>query len=124
MTTHSATTRDSIADLVVDAVDVGSANANGRLLVYTLNRISLLATVELANPAFAAASSGVAVALGLPLSDAIADSDGTAAQFDVVDRDENIIFSGEVGVDMTLPETEVAAEDIFKITSMSYTAPA
>jgi len=92
---HEATVRDAVADLVVDKVDLGSLNATGRMLVYTLNRITKLATIVLANPAFGAAVSGVAPGLSVPLSDALADASGTAAQFDVVDRDENIIYSGE-----------------------------
>jgi hypothetical protein len=112
-----------IADAVADLVDVGSTNANGQIKIYTENRITLLATIELANPAFGAAASGVATALSMPASDGLADGSGTAAVFDVIDRDENVVFSGTVGEDLTLPETEVAEGDIFKIISMSYTAP-
>jgi hypothetical protein len=126
MPTHDTVTRNAIADAVVDLVDAGSLNANGRCLIYTDNRISLLAVIELANPAFAAAVSGVAIGLSMPLSDALADASGAAAIFDVVDRDENVVFSGSValsGADMTVPDTEIAQDDIVKIISLNYTAP-
>jgi hypothetical protein len=126
MPTHDQATRDAIANLVVDRVDVGTTNPNGRCLIYTANRIILLATVELDDPAFSAAVSGVATGLSMPLSDALADSSGTAAVFDVVDRDENVVFSGDIGLsgtDMIVPDTEIALDDIVKIISLNYTAP-
>ena len=126
MSTHALSARNAIADAVVDLVDVGSTNAQGRIFVYTDNRVSLLATILLPNPAFGTASVGIATANGLPLSDSLADASGTAAIFDIVDRDENIIFSGTIGTsnaDMIVPDTEIAANDIVKIISLSYTAP-
>lgn len=120
---HDATTRDAIADLVVDAVDAGTLNASGRVIIYTANRLLKLSTIILSSPAFAAAASGVAAGLGMPLSDSNAIAAGTAAVFDVVDRDENVVFSGDVDTDMTLPNTEINVDDIVKIISMNYTAP-
>lgn len=126
MPTHAAAIRDLIANTVVDKVDQGTLNASGRLLLYTANHIVKLATVILPDPAFSVAVSGIATGLGMPLSDALADASGTAAEFDVVSRDEDIIFSGSIalaGADMTVPDTEIALDDIVKIISLNYTAP-
>jgi hypothetical protein len=126
MPTHDTRTRDVITNAVVDMVDQGTANANGRLMLYTANRIIQLAQIELQDPAFSASVSGVASAIGLPISDSLADASGVAALFDVIDRDERVIFTGSVGLadaDMIVPDTEIALDDIVKIISLNYTAP-
>jgi len=127
MPTHETSTRNAIADVVVDRVDVGSTNAAGKIRVYTANHISLLAEIDMANPAFGPAVVGIAPALGLPLADSLADAPGSAAEFDAIDRDEDVVFSGTVGIDssfdMTVPNTEVSLDDIIKIISLNYTAP-
>lgn len=125
--THQTTTRNVIADAVVDLVDLGTTNANGKVLIYSANRQTQLAEVDLANPAFGDAVTGVALANSLPLSDSLADAGGTAALFDVVDRDENVIYTGTIGTsaedDMVVIDTEIAKDDIVKIVQLSYTAP-
>ena len=126
MVTHENATRNAIADAVVDRVDLGSTNASGKLRIYTANKVILLADLDLANPAFGDAAVGVASANSLPISDDFADGSGNAAVFDVLDRDENIVFSGTVGTsdaDMLVADTEIADDDIVKIISFDYTAP-
>jgi len=126
MPTHDALIRNLIANTVVDQVDIGTTNISGRLILYTANHIVKLAVVILPDPAFSAAVSGIATGLGMPLSDALADASGSAAEFDVINRDEAVIFSGSValaGADMTVPDTEIAKDDIVKIISLNYTAP-
>lgn len=122
---HATDSRNAACDAVVDLVDAGSTNSEGRIRIYTAGKISLLATVLMANPAFSAAVTGVAAGAGLPWSDLAASASGTAAEFDMIDRDENIILTGDValsGEEMSFPQLEIAVNDIVKILTCSYTA--
>ena len=96
--THSGYARNAIADAVADLVDVGTTNSSGCIKLYSINRLYLLATIFLANPAFGDASNGIAVGLGLPLSDSSADNTALMAEFDLCDRDEQVILSGTAGL--------------------------
>ena len=123
---HDNSARDILADALVDLFDLGSGTAQGRIKIFTAGGISLLATVLMANPAFGAASTGVASGLTLPWSDASAAASGTAAEFIAVDRDDNPVLAGEVAVSggqMYFPQLEIAVNDIVKLLSVSYTAP-
>lgn len=122
---HSIGSRNTIADALVDLFDIGSLNAEGRLRIYTAGGIVLLATVLMGNPSFDDAVSGVAPGLGLPWTDTLASGNGTAAEFEAIDRDQTIILSGDValsGEELTFPGLEIAVNDIVKITSAEYTA--
>lgn len=122
---HAITSRNAIADALVALFDVGSANAEGRIRIYTTGGISLLATVLMANPAFGTAVSGVAPGLTLPWSDSLAAASGSAAEFEAIDRDENIILTGDVdlsGEELIFPQLEIAVNDIVKILTAEYTA--
>jgi len=59
---HSTAVRNAIADLVVDKLDEGTTNSTGRLKIYTTGKTTLLATLDLSDPAFGIASSGTATA--------------------------------------------------------------
>ena len=123
---HDNTVRDALADAVVDLFDVGSANAEGRLKLYTAGGITLLATILMANPAFGPAVTGIAPGLTLPWSDPMASGNGTAAEFIAVDRDGDTILTGDVAVsgeEMSFPQLEIAVNDIVKLLSIYYTAP-
>jgi hypothetical protein len=123
--THEVATRNAIADAVVDLLDVGSVNPTSRLRIYTTGGITLLATVLMANPTFGAAVSGVAAGLSLPWSDDAAPGSGVAAEFDMIDRDETVILRGDVaisGEEVSFTDLEIAALDIVKINTATYTA--
>lgn len=123
--THTTTIRNSLADLVVDAIDAGTTDATGDVIVQT-SADATLVTINLANPAFGAASSGTATALGVP-KEGTAGATGTAAKFRVRNRDNTEIFQGTVtatggGGDMELSSTSIATNDVVRINSFTYTA--
>ncbi len=124
---HEIATRNSMGDAVVDLLDLGSGTAEGRIKIFTTGGITLLATLLMANPAFDDTVSGVAPALGLPWSDAQAVGSGLASDFQMVDRDDNVILTGDVdvaGEEMTFPQVEIDVNDLVKILTCSYTAAA
>jgi len=122
---HNNDARNVIADALVALFDIGSANSEGRIKIYTAGGITLLATILMGNPAFGSSVTGVADALSLPWSDVAASGNGSAAEFVAVDRDEQTILVGDVaisGEEMSFPQLEIAVNDIVKILSASYTA--
>lgn len=124
--THVTAIRNSLADLVVDALDVGAADATGDLQVATSTAFTtILATILFSNPAFGAASGGTATMASPPKEDSNAAGGGTAASFRVRDRDNNEVFRGTVatsGADMNLSSTTINASDAVRINSFTYSA--
>lgn len=125
--THVTAIRNSLADLVVDAIDVGTTDAAGDLIVQTAADATLC-TIPLANPAFGAASSGTATASTLP-REGTATGAGTAAKFRVRNRDNSEVFQGTVtvsggGGDMELSSTSIAVNDVIRINTFTYAASA
>lgn len=86
-------TRNEIADLVVDKVDTGTTNAAGKLRIKDSGGNTLV-DCNLSNPAFGDAAAGVATANAI--FNGTASASGQASTFDVLDRDETLIFSGTV----------------------------
>lgn len=122
--THPATVRNSIADGVVDQLDLGSGTAEGRLVLNTAGD-GEVATLNLANPAFGAAAAGVATANAI--ADDASATGGTTTKFRLQDRDAGIIVEGSVGTggtDIILSSNIIAATDTVSISSLTYTAPA
>jgi len=134
----AAATRNAAADAVVDRTDVGTTNAQGRLRLYSGSKPAsantgatgtLLAEVNLANPAFGAASSGVATLLGVPLATVglPAAGAGTAAgYFRIVDRDGNAVLQGNVATsasDLVVNTTTISENVSFEILSGTVTMP-
>ena len=87
-------TKNARAQAVVDDVNNGTTNAEGQLFLKDSGD-NVLAKLPLSNPAFLTVTNGSAIA------DAITNGPGLLAgasiKFDVVDRDETVIFSGTVG---------------------------
>lgn len=125
--------RNAAADAVVDLID-GGAGA-GTLKIYTGSVAAnpnttpsgtLLATVTFADPAFGAASTGVATATN---PDAVTGSgDGTAGCFLVEDSTGANVFDGTVtatggGGDLELSTTTISTGVSVDITSFTYTQP-
>lgn len=127
--THVSTLRNQLADLVVDAIDVGSTDANGDLQIATSSAFStILATLQFANPAFGAASGGVATANAIA-ADTNAANSGSAANFRIRDRNNAEVLRGTVSVpggggDIQLSSTGIVAGDTVSLSAMTYTAPA
>ncbi|MCK2219709.1 hypothetical protein MF672_038830 [Actinomadura sp. ATCC 31491] len=127
--------RNAAADAVVDRIDTGSTNAQGRLRIYTGTQPAsantapsgtLLAEVSLANPAFSASSAGVATLLGTPLS-TTGVAAGTAGWFRIVDRDANTVLDGSAGTsgtELILNTTTISIGATVQITAGTITMPA
>lgn len=126
--THVTAIRNSLADLVVDAIDVGTTDATGDIQIATNSGFgTILSTILFANPSFGAASGGTATALGVPLEDSNAAGGGVAANFRCRDRDNSEVFRGTVstsGADMNLSSTTINAGDAVRINSFTYSASA
>ncbi|MFR9807060.1 hypothetical protein ACL02T_32905 [Pseudonocardia sp. RS010] len=132
--TFAATTRNAIADALVDLLDAGSGA--GTIEIRSGTRPAgpdsaaagtLLATITLADPAFGAASAGAA-ALSDPASvNAVAT--GTATWFRAKDSDGTARFDGKVtetggGGDLTLQTTSITSGLAVDITGGTVTASA
>jgi len=120
--THSTAQRNALADSVVDAIDGGSANPNGQLVIMTSGDVEV-ATLECANPAFGDAAGGVATANAI--SDDTNATGGEAALFKFVNRDGTEVFRGTVatsGADLNLSSTTIGASDTVSVSNFTYTA--
>lgn len=129
----ATTARNVSADAVVDLIDAGAGA--GTVKIYTGSQPadgdteaagSLLATVSFADPAFGAASSGVATATDP--AGVTATGTGTAGCFVVEDSDGNNVFNGTVtatggGGDLELATTSISSGVTIDITSFTYTQP-
>jgi len=123
--THVVAIRNQLADLVVDALDLGTMNANGDLQIGTAAFAAILSTVEFLNPAFGASAGGTATMAGAPREDSAAVGGGTAAVFRVRDRDDGEVFQGTVtitagGGDMELSSITINNGDAIRINSFTY----
>lgn len=119
--TLSAASRSAACDAVVDKCDQGAGA--GKLKIRT-SGAALLVTIPLSDPAFGAASSGVATAAGLPLS-AAASGTGTADNAEVTDSDDVVLWSGTLAaMGLSLDNVSINAAQIVTITSWTHTQPA
>ncbi len=84
--------RNAACDAIVDLIDVGSGTAT--MTICEADN-TVLSTHNLADPAFGAASTGVATA-GI-ISDANAGATGTAAKCRWYNQDSALVFEGTVG---------------------------
>ncbi len=122
--THPTAIRNGIADYVVDRLDLGTGTSAGRLVFQTSGGTAV-ATLALSNPAFGAASAGVATASTIT-SDTNA-AGGTVAKAVLRDRDATPIVLcavGTSGSDINLSSLTVGAGDTVSVSSLTYTAPA
>ena len=116
--------KDARAQEVVDDVDVGTTNLNGRLNLKDSGD-NILSTHDMSDPAFGAVVNGTSVA------DTIANGTGllagAAVSFDVIDRDESCVLSGTVGamgsvadLESTSSSTTVAIGETVSISALTY----
>lgn len=122
--TLSTAARNAACDAVVDLIDAGAGAGILRIRAST----TTLCDVTLSDPAFGAAATGIATAAGLPLSGA-ASATGTADNFQVLDSNSNVVFSGTVtatggGGDCTVDNTSIANGQTVNVTSWTHTQPA
>lgn len=121
--------RNASANAIVDLVDIGSTNPRGRFYIYDTGETNLLATIPLNDPAFNAAVGGTVSLIVIPDVQNDADDTGPAAEFTLVDKDDNVIAKGSVGVsgsgkDMILNSVNLEAGVPVKITACNITVPA
>jgi len=124
--TLSTAAKNGSVDGVTALVDGGTTNATGDIVIKDASS-NILVTIDLQNPAFATAASGSASANGLPLSGTVSVA-GTAASFDLRDRDNAVVFSGTVtatggGGDMELSNTTLAVNDTVSLNSFNVSQP-
>lgn len=118
--------RNDMCNALVDAIDAGSTDTGGDLLVYTTAFGTLLASLEFSATAFGAAASGIATANSIS-DDSSADDTGTAAVLRIQDQDNTQVIDGSVGTsgeDLNLSSTSITATDIVSVTSATITMPA
>lgn len=128
--------RTAKADLVVDRLDAGSGP--GKIEIRTGSQPAsandaasgtLLATVTLADPAYGAASNGVATLDADPVLEATAVATGTAGWARWMDSDNTTVMDGAVtatggGGELTLVSTSITSGMVVRVTSGTYTEPA
>ena len=126
--TLSTTGRNAACNGTVDAIDAGAAA--GKLKLKSAGDV-LLCTVTLNDPAFGDASGGVAALDVSPALSSVglaAAGAGTAAtKFDFTDSDDNVIFSGTVGVgsgELQMDNNSIAQDQVVNVTGYNHTQPA
>jgi hypothetical protein len=121
------------ADAVVDLCDAGAGAATLRIYDGTapatadtaLSGNTLLAQLTMSDPAFGAASNGVATASAIT-QDSSADATGTASFFRILDSNGTVIIQGTVGTsgcDLNLNTVSLVAGAAVSVTSLTYTQP-
>lgn len=116
--------RDAACNGVVDLVDAGAGP--GKLKVQDGGG-TVLVEIILSAPAFSPAATGVATAIGLPLTGIGLPAAGTGtapAKYDVTDGDDVVIWSGTIPSNMTLDSATIANGQAVSVTSWSHTQPA
>jgi len=121
------------ADAVVDRIDAGAGA--GTIKIYTatiptdadtaLGAQTLLATLTFSDPAFGAASNGVATASAIT-SDASADATGTATWARIADSTGTTVMDvtvGTTGEDINFNTVSFVTGATVAITSLTYTQP-
>jgi len=133
----STAARNASVNAVAALVDAGSAA--GKLRIYTGTQPAggpgdaatgtLLVEIPLADPAYASASSGTALADVDPVPTANASNTGTAGWARILDSNNNAIVDGSVtvtggGGDFTVNTTTVTSGLAVNLTSHSLSQPA
>lgn len=117
--------RTGIADLVADAVDAGTSNAEGQL-VFLDSDEQPVAVLPMNNPAFGSAVNGVVLADVDPQPADINTAGGVITHFELQDRDENWVIRGTANAvdgDIILTSDTIGNGETLQLVSMSYTAP-
>ncbi len=121
--THGTAIRNSICNLVVDALDQGSGP--GKLVLMTSGDV-VVATLTLSKPAFSNADNGAAIANAVTsLPDAIG---GVVAKLKATDSTGTTIFAGSVGLagsgaDVIVTNTTIEPNETVAVNLFTYTAP-
>ena len=122
--THVVAIRNQITDLVVDAIDAGTTDTTGDLVIMTSGDVEVAILSWTATPAFGASATGTATMNAI--NDDTSATGGTAALFKFQDRDNGEVFRGIVGTsgeDLNLSSLNIGATDTVDVTAFTYTAP-
>lgn len=123
--THVVAIRNTLADAVVDAIDAGTTDTTGDLIIMTSGDVEVATLTWTVTPAYGAASSGTATMNSI--NDDTSATGGTAALFMFQDRDNGEVFRGTVtatagGGDLELSSVTIGVGDTVSITSFTYSA--
>lgn len=125
--------RSAACDAIVDKIDEGAGA--GTMVIRTgsaptnttdADSGTLLATLTFSDPAFGAASNGVATAATIT-GDASIDNTGTAGYFRIKDSDGEVHMQGSVGTsgsDINFNSVAFVAGGTCDVTSLTVTVPA
>lgn len=131
----STAARNAAADAIAALIDVGAANGYVEIRTGaqpanpgTAASGTLLVTIQLNEPAFGAASTGVVTADVSPALTAAAVAAGTAGWFRAYDDNDLAVIDGSCGAvssgeDMELSNTSIASGQDVTITSWTMTMP-
>jgi hypothetical protein len=124
--TLSTKARNAACDAVVALANEGS----GVGTIKIKDGATLLVEIPLNDPAFGAASTGVATADNDPALSGTAVAAGDADNYDVCDSDDEVMWSGVVTSvatgtgDCLLQNTSITVDQVVTITSFTHTTPA
>jgi hypothetical protein len=123
--TLSTKARNAACDAVVALPNEGSGAGKIRIRASS----TTLVDIPFNDPAFGAASTGVATADNDPALSGTATGPGTADNYQVLDSDDEVMWSGAVsesggGGDCILQNTDIAVDQVVTITSFTHTTPA
>ena len=116
--------RSAMCDAMVDAIDAGAGA--GLIDVYTAAFGEKLATLTFTDPAFGAASNGVATASSIT-NGTVSNGPATAAVFRITTSNPTTCFEGTVGTsgaDINFDSVSWANSETVSISSMTMTMPA
>jgi hypothetical protein len=121
--THSNAAKSAAADAVLGLLDAGVGD-NGLLELQT-STSDEVATLGLSDPAFGAASSGVATAN--TITDDASAAGGTITKFELQNKAGVAVVFGSVtlvsgGGDIEMSSVVIGAGDTVRVTSLQYTA--
>lgn len=126
--------RTLACDAVVDSLDAGAGPAT--IKIYTGSQPAdaddaasgtLLATITMSDPAFGAASAGVATADNTPALSATAAASGTAGWFRAADSNDTNRIDGDVGEGsgtLNLDNTDIVSGQTVTVTGWTVTVAA
>lgn len=122
--TFPLVTKNARVQAIVDSVNTGTLNASGQIWLKDSGS-NTLAKLAMSNPAFLAVISGSSIAD--VITSGIGLLAGASISFNVVDRDENLIFSGTIGpvgsgadLESSSSSVTIAVGETVNITSLTY----
>lgn len=123
--TLTTAARNAAADAVVDLLDGGTPGDSAGDIAFSTSAPATLCICPLSNPAFGAASTGVATAAAI--TQGTVATAGTIALALFRNRANTEIFRcavGTSGSDINLSSVAVSVSDTIDVTSLTYTQPA